>query len=829
MAEVSPNFHEQLMQMKRVVNHFQSGWKSGNRPRAEVYVETVPQELRSTLLMSLLAIEVEMRHETAEPCSAGELIRRFPEYPEEVQAVVSRRLSATSTEQALALVNHEAEPKSKPSSEGADQALKAAPAPGFRSRVRALIATGDYAAALRQLAEVSRNPDFAGHKDCKWAIAQIPKVKRQREVVRAGRQDTYDAAKQLADMADYRQAISLLHEYPIDLRTPRMQKLLERLEGHQEEVDSLWDDIKLARKRGHNRTLAKLVDRLLAIQPNHLEARRIQKRIRLFDSVRRRTRIFGRVGKKARKSSFVSQAIVVLAALIMIKVACGEFFANQDYHQSLQHAQTLLRSEKNASRETVLAMLSGNFAMDETETGIRLCWRSWFRPNEYVLNCAFEDDVFVGLSTKMGAVDALEDSSISRAQSVASVERPYSPDPEIAEDTPENVAVTINACGWEASSFRLDVASAPELSRIKAQHDSFELVTHLNGCSQSTNGIIQWKTPSVIKDSTVVINCLCETVEGARVEVRINLDVVDRDRRHLKTSQPVNQLKWPDVLKVDPKERDRFIQQRERLLSNSYSKEDCIRLVSTLSKLAGANPDTEKNLIDLARDVSVLGLLKSTKTDNNDTLTWIIARAALQNFESGNFSAGYSDIKTCLKYGLTNLSLLDSPRCDAIHATALRSCLTEMTNHNIVTQLSGSALFSFDLRGKDVEGRDLKLSEYRGRVVLIDVFATWCGPCRVAARYIEELKSMYSPAELIVVGVSDDDDTEVKIRKFITDNKITYRCGRGNKVLFKMIPGFNAFPTLLLVDKSGRVRWQGTGAGAVRKAEKLVPILLAEN
>lgn len=91
---------------------------------------------------------------------------------------------------------------------------------------------------------------------------------------------------------------------------------------------------------------------------------------------------------------------------MVIKLACSEYFAHQDYHQSLQHAQALLRSETTASRETVLAMASGNFVLYDADNRIQLCWQSWLRPNEYVLNCEFENDIFVGLSTKLGKVDA---------------------------------------------------------------------------------------------------------------------------------------------------------------------------------------------------------------------------------------------------------------------------------------------------------------------------------------------------------------------------------------------------------------------------------------
>ena len=109
---------------------------------------------------------------------------------------------------------------------------------------------------------------------------------------------------------------------------------------------------------------------------------------------------------------------------------------------------------------------------------------------------------------------------------------------------------------------------------------------------------------------------------------------------------------------------------------------------------------------------------------------------------------------------------------------------------------------------KGSQGLPQKLSDLRGKVVLIDFWATWCGPCRMSMPELQELYVKYHDKGLEVIGVSDDDaSTRGNIPQALADLKITYP-----SILETDLPGirdifsFNGIPALFIVDKKGVLR-----------------------
>lgn len=74
---------------------------------------------------------------------------------------------------------------------------------------------------------------------------------------------------------------------------------------------------------------------------------------------------------------------------------------------------------------------------------------------------------------------------------------------------------------------------------------------------------------------------------------------------------------------------------------------------------------------------------------------------------------------------------------------------------------------------KDMNGRDVKLSDYKGKVILLNFWATWCGPCKVEIPGFVELYNGYKNKGFVVLGVSTDDSPE-QLRKFAREMNITY-------------------------------------------------------
>ena len=110
-------------------------------------------------------------------------------------------------------------------------------------------------------------------------------------------------------------------------------------------------------------------------------------------------------------------------------------------------------------------------------------------------------------------------------------------------------------------------------------------------------------------------------------------------------------------------------------------------------------------------------------------------------------------------------------------------------------------------------GDSVSLASLRGKVVLMNVWATWCGPCRKEIPELRAIHSAYKDRGLELIGVSvDADGSDDAIRGFLKDFKMDYAIWRDPNesvtALFKMA----GVPATFLVDREGVLRWKATGA-----------------
>ena len=115
---------------------------------------------------------------------------------------------------------------------------------------------------------------------------------------------------------------------------------------------------------------------------------------------------------------------------------------------------------------------------------------------------------------------------------------------------------------------------------------------------------------------------------------------------------------------------------------------------------------------------------------------------------------------------------------------------------------------------KSLGGSKVSLSGLRGHVVLVDFWATWCGPCKMAMPTLQHLYKQYSPGGFRVVGMSVDDASTVgDIRPLIKQMGITYTITTSNDYNNKAESNYNVngIPSQFLIDKKGVVRWSQSG------------------
>jgi cytochrome c biogenesis protein CcmG/thiol:disulfide interchange protein DsbE len=131
----------------------------------------------------------------------------------------------------------------------------------------------------------------------------------------------------------------------------------------------------------------------------------------------------------------------------------------------------------------------------------------------------------------------------------------------------------------------------------------------------------------------------------------------------------------------------------------------------------------------------------------------------------------------------------------------------------------------------DSPPRQKSLDDYRGQVVLINIWATWCLPCRVEMPSIEELQRAYAPRGLKVVAVSiDDPGTEAAIRSFVNQYRLSFEILHDPEKKISDIYQTAGYPVTVIIGRDGIIRRKLLGASDWNSSESrgLVERLLDE-
>ena len=132
------------------------------------------------------------------------------------------------------------------------------------------------------------------------------------------------------------------------------------------------------------------------------------------------------------------------------------------------------------------------------------------------------------------------------------------------------------------------------------------------------------------------------------------------------------------------------------------------------------------------------------------------------------------------------------------------------------------------LQGTTMSGEQVSLATYRGQVLVVDFFATWCGPCKEAVPHLITLKEKYGRQGAQVLGLAVD-DTPKALREFISTKRINYPVVQSNEDL-ETEYGIRSLPTLFVINRKGIVagRFQGISDQTLRQVEELIRKALAE-
>jgi peroxiredoxin len=117
--------------------------------------------------------------------------------------------------------------------------------------------------------------------------------------------------------------------------------------------------------------------------------------------------------------------------------------------------------------------------------------------------------------------------------------------------------------------------------------------------------------------------------------------------------------------------------------------------------------------------------------------------------------------------------------------------------------LTGTLAPDFSL--KSLDGQQVRLSQYRGKAVLLNFWATWCAPCKIEMPWFVDLQRQYAPQGLQVIGIAMDDSGEAVIANFAKEMAVNYPVLIGKESVGDAYGGVEFLPTTFFIDRQGKV------------------------
>jgi thiol-disulfide isomerase/thioredoxin len=130
-----------------------------------------------------------------------------------------------------------------------------------------------------------------------------------------------------------------------------------------------------------------------------------------------------------------------------------------------------------------------------------------------------------------------------------------------------------------------------------------------------------------------------------------------------------------------------------------------------------------------------------------------------------------------------------------------------------------------DVTLTSLEGNEIRLADYRGQVLVVDFWATWCGPCRLEIPHFIALQEEYRGRGFQVIGIAVS-DREENVRMFVDQTGINYPMAMGTDAAVEAFGGFTAIPTTFVVAPDGSIAAKLTGYQEKKVFVELIERLL---
>jgi peroxiredoxin len=154
-------------------------------------------------------------------------------------------------------------------------------------------------------------------------------------------------------------------------------------------------------------------------------------------------------------------------------------------------------------------------------------------------------------------------------------------------------------------------------------------------------------------------------------------------------------------------------------------------------------------------------------------------------------------------------------------ALSITGCSTDTVRAAVKAEKERKPAPDFTL--KDIDGKPVKLSDYKGKVVLLNFWATWCGPCKIEIPWFMDFEQNYKDKSFAVLGISLDEDGWESVKPYIAQKKINYRVVIGTEQVAQLYGEVDSLPTTFMIDREGRVA--AVHVGLVSKSDYIHDIV----
>lgn len=301
-------------------------------------------------------------------------------------------------------------------------------------------------------------------------------------------------------------------------------------------------------------------------------------------------------------------------------------------------------------------------------------------------------------------------------------------------------------------------------------------------------------------------------------------------------SQPVK-----EALEAAKQDLPRAIAILEKALDIAPDDRDALYLLGAMSFVLGDKSDNKSERIALFRK-STEAFVKLQKASKELTSyeKAFLARSRVGEScvlaSEGKADQALAVIQRLLDAGFGDLdSLNDAPELASVRERpAFKLAIESALSPGIQKELADFKSFPFDFALRDLEGNLVRRADSEGKVTIVNLWGTWCPPCRAEIPHFVDLQNEFRDQGLVIVGINcNETGTPEHIKKtiqdFAKDMKMSYKCLLNDEKSEHRIPGFRGYPTTLFLDRSGKVRMSLFGYNSKAKLEVVVKLLLAEN